>query len=337
MVLVLVGLLCQEGGAAMAVTIFPLVGAVGAAALRVGLSAVVLVALVRPSLRGHARGDWTVLLGYGASLAAMNVCFYLTLTRLDLGTAVTIEVLGPLALSVAVARRWSSVAWALLALSGVALLGAGPHRLDGVGVLLALAAAGSWALYIVLAARIAVRFPGLSGLTLGMLVAAVIVVPLAAIVSGPALLHGDVLLLGLVVALLSSALPYGLELVALRHLPASSFSVLVSLAPVNAALVGFLVLGQGLTATAAVGIALVAIASAGALRTPRPRTATSTGPAQRPDPERGPSPAPGPGAASAPPIAPPPAPGTGLLVAAASEQDRAECTAASPPEHPLSG
>lgn len=267
--LVLVGLLCQEGGAAVAVMIFPLVGAVGAAALRIGLSAAVLVALVRPPLRGHGRAGWTAVLGYGVALAAMNVCFYLALTRLDLGTAVTIEVLGPLALSVAVARRWSSVAWALLALAGVALLGAGPHRIDGIGVAFALTAAGAWALYIVLAARVAVLFPDLTGLTLGMLVASAVVVPLAAVVSGPALLHVDVLLLGLVVAVLSSALPYGFELIALRHLPASSFSVLVALAPVSAALAGFLVLDQGLTPASGVGIALVVVAAAGALRAPR--------------------------------------------------------------------
>lgn len=265
--LVVLGLICQEAGAGIAVTLFPQTGPIGMVALRLAFSAVILLLVFRPRLRGRTAADWRTVIALGLVLATMNLVFYLSLARIPLGAAVTIEYLGPLVLSVVVSRRVSAWLWAVLALAGVALLGRGGFdHLDPVGVLFALCAAVMWATYILLLARTGSRFDRLDGLAIGMTVGAVAIIPFAALNAGPALFHPQVLLLGLAVAVLSSAVPYGLEMLALRRLPAATFSILLSIAPALAALAGLLILQQPLTILDAVAILLVIVASMGAVR-----------------------------------------------------------------------
>lgn len=272
--LVVVGLICQEVGASVAVTLFPQVGALGIVAMRLAFSAVILLLVARPRMLSLTRGAWRGVLVYGVVLALMNALFYLALERLALGVTVTIEVLGPLVLSVVAARRASAWLWAALAFAGVvALAGGGWDRLDPLGVLFAAGAAASWALYIVSAARVGRDVPRLGGLALAMAIGAVLALPLGIATNGVALLRPEVLALGAAVAVLSSTIPYALELVALRRLAASAFAILMSLAPATAALAGWVLLGQQLTALEVLGIALVVVASMGAVRSARPTPA----------------------------------------------------------------
>ena len=264
--LVVAGLLCQELGAAIAVLVFPEVGPLGMVMLRLVFSALILCAIARPRLRGHSRAAWRAVAGFGTVLACMNGTFYLALERLDLGVTVTIEVLGPLVLSVVLARRASAWLWAGLALAGVVALGAGGwEKLDPIGVGFALLAAVSWAGYIRGSAAVGRAFAGIDGLALAMAVGAVIALPFGVIDAGSALLHPGLVGLGAAVAVLSSTIPYAAELAALRRLSESAFGILMSLGPATAATAGFLLLGQHLRWLEVIGIALVVIASAGAV------------------------------------------------------------------------
>ncbi|WP_431804763.1 EamA family transporter [Microbacterium sp. bgisy203] len=265
--LVVAGLACQEVGASVAVLLFDRVGPLGMVMLRLLFSALVLMLIARPALRGHSRRDWAAVVQFGLVLAVMNGLFYLALERLLLGVTVTIEVLGPLALSIIAGRRASSWLWAGLALAGVvALAGGGWDRLDALGVVFALGAAAAWAYYILSSARVGAAFPKLDGLALAMTIGALVSLPFGIVQAQGALLRIDILALGAAVAILSSTLPYAFELVALRRLPASAFAILMSLAPAVAALAGFVLLGQHLAALEIVGIALVIAASIGAVR-----------------------------------------------------------------------
>ncbi|MCI9858310.1 EamA family transporter [Microbacterium proteolyticum] len=264
--LVLVGLACQEVGASFAVMLFPETGPLGIVMLRLVFSALLLLLIARPSLRGHTGYAWRSVVGFGVVLASMNGLFYLALARLPLGVTVTIEVLGPLTLSILTATGIARWLWAGLALAGVVALGAGGwERLDLLGVVFALGAAVSWALYILASARVGREFPRLDGLALAMTVGAVIALPFGIWQAGPALLRVDLLALGAAVALLSSTIPYALELVALRRLPASAFAILMSLGPATASIAGFLLLGQHLSWLEIAGIGLVIAASIGAV------------------------------------------------------------------------
>ncbi|MFV0319341.1 MAG: EamA family transporter [Microbacterium sp.] len=264
---VVLGLVCQEVGAAIATTLFPNAGPLGMVMLRLVFSAALLLIIARPALRGHHRSSWTAVVGFGLVLAVMNGFFYLALERLPLGVTVTIEVLGPLTLSIIVRRRASAWLWALLALTGAAALaGGGWDRLDPIGVLYALAAAASWAFYILASARVGRAFPRLDGLALAMTVGALVSLPFGIMDAGAALLDPMIIGLGAAVAVLSSTIPYALELLALRRLQASAFAVLMSLGPATAALAGFVLLGQHLSWLEIVGIALVVLASMGAVR-----------------------------------------------------------------------
>ncbi|MCM3613996.1 EamA family transporter [Microbacterium enclense] len=264
--LVLVGLACQEVGASFAVMLFPETGPLGIVMLRLVFSALLLLLIARPRLRGHTAVAWRSVIGFGVVLASMNGLFYLALARLPLGVTVTIEVLGPLTLSILTATGLARWLWAGLALAGVVALGAGGwDRLDLLGVVFALGAAVSWALYILASARVGREFPRLDGLALAMAVGAVIVLPFGVWQAGSALLRVDILALGAAVALLSSTIPYALELVALRRLPASAFAILMSLGPATASVAGFLLLGQHLSWLEIAGIALVIAASIGAV------------------------------------------------------------------------
>ena len=265
--LVVTGLACQEVGASLAVLLFPQVGPLGMVMLRLAFSAVILLLIARPSLRGHSRSGWTAVVALGLVLAVMNGLFYLALERLPLGVTVTIEVLGPLVLSIVAARRVSAWVWAAVAFAGVLALGGGGwERLDPLGVLFALGAAASWAFYILASARVGREFPKLDGLALAMTVGALVSLPFGLVSAGSALLQPQLLALGAAVAVLSSTIPYAFELVALRRLAASAFAILMSLAPATAALAGWLLLGQELAGLEILGIALVIAASIGAVR-----------------------------------------------------------------------
>ncbi|WP_330297082.1 EamA family transporter [Streptomyces sp. NBC_00503] len=257
-------------GAALAVMIMPRAGAAGVVTLRLAAAALVLLLVCRPKVRGYSRSDWTTVWWFGVTMAGMNGLFYQAIDRIPLGPAVTLEVLGPLVLSVVVSRRLMNLLWAGLALAGVVLLsthgGGGFGGLDPLGAAYALGAGGMWAAYIVFSARTGRRFPQADGLALAMAVAAVLSLPLGVIEAGSALLLPSTLALGLGVAVLSSVLPYTLELLALRRLPAPTFAILMSLEPAIAATAGFLVLNQALSALDAAAIALVIAASMGAVR-----------------------------------------------------------------------
>ncbi len=264
--LVVAGMIGQELGAAIAVRVFPETGPLGMVMLRLVFSAVLLLAIARPRLSGRTRRDWAAVLAFGVVLAAMNSLFYLAIERLALGVAVTIEVLGPLVLSIVASRRASAWLWAVLALGGVVALGGGGwESLDPLGVVFALAAALTWALYILASARVGRTFERIDGLALAMAVGAVLSLPLGVATAGSALVRVDVLALGAAVAVLSSALPYALELIALRRISASVFGILMSASPAIAALVGLAVLGQQLSWLQVAGIVLVIGASAGAV------------------------------------------------------------------------
>ncbi|MFF3845839.1 DMT family transporter [Streptomyces sp. NPDC002328] len=277
--LVLAGGVSVQFGGALAVTLMPRAGALGVVALRLLVAAVVLLVVCRPRLRGHSRADWGTVVVFGVTMAAMNGLFYQAVARIPLGPAVTLEVLGPLALSVLASRRAVNLIWAGLALAGVFLLGGGGFGgLDPLGVAFALGAGAMWAAYIVFSARTGRRFPQADGLALAMAVGALLFVPLGLIESGTKLLDPVTLGLGAAVALLSSVLPYTLELLALRKLPAATFAILMSLEPALAAAAGFLILDQALTTTEAAAIALVIAASMGAVRTQVGRGKVKTAP-----------------------------------------------------------
>ncbi|WP_327239948.1 EamA family transporter [Streptomyces sp. NBC_01318] len=265
--LVVAGGLSVQFGSAVAALLMPRAGALGVVTLRLVVAAVVLLVVCRPKLRGHSRADWGTVVAFGVAMGTMNMLFYQALDRIPLGAAVTLEVLGPLALSVIASRRLINFVWAGLALGGVFLLGGGGFdRLDPLGAAFALGAGAMWATYIVFSARTGRRFPQADGLALAMVVAAVLSLPLGILESGAKLAVPSTLAMGAAVALMSSVLPYTLELMALRRLPAHTFAVLMSLEPAIAATAGFLILDQALTATDALAIALVIGASMGAVR-----------------------------------------------------------------------
>jgi inner membrane transporter RhtA len=258
--LVLVAAVSPQLGAALAVTLFDELGPAGAAFLRLAIAAIVLWAIWRPRLAGDLR-----LAGaFGVALGLMNWSFYEAISRIPLGVAVTIEFAGPLLVAVIGSRRPLDVVWVALAGVGIiVLVDPGGGSMDPAGVAFALAAAACWMAYIYLSKRTGAAFPGGSGLAIAMAVGALIVLPAGVIQAGGALVEPDLLGSALVVALLSSVLPYSLELEALRRLPESVFGVLMSLDPAVAALVGFVALDQDLGAREVLAIAMVVVASAG--------------------------------------------------------------------------
>ena len=254
-------------GAAFAKTIFDEIGPGGTVFLRTLFAALVLCAIWRPRISGHSRRDIVLILLFGASLAGMNGLFYASLDRIPLGVAVTFEFVGPLSVAVFGSRRRLDLVWVALAAAGILLLSDfGGTDLDGLGVALALAAGAFWAAYILLAARVGQAFPGGDGLALAMAVGVLPLAPVGIAEGGSDLLVPWILAVGFAVAMLSSAVPYTLELEALRRLPAGVFGVLMSLEPALAATAGFIVLGEDLAAREVVAILLVVAASAGAAR-----------------------------------------------------------------------
>lgn len=267
---VLAGIVSVQIGAAMAKGLFATVGSTGSVALRIFFAAVILLVVWRPSLR-LSRRAWAVVATYGLVLGAMNLSFYLALAQLPLGVAVTITFLGPLAVAIGGSRGWLDALWALLAACGVVLLAEGgsgdPHFL---GILLALVAAACWASYILLSAALGRHTTDGGGLALGMVLATLVVAPIGIAEAGAALLEPWVLLVGFGVALLSSVIPYSLELEALRRMPPKLFGVLMSLEPAVASLVGLILLGEILGVSQWIAVLMVVAASVGATKTSGP-------------------------------------------------------------------
>jgi inner membrane transporter RhtA len=264
--LVLGSVVSVQVGAAVAKGLFPAVGAAGAVLLRLTVAATVLAVVTRPRLSRISRSALLPAVAFGGVIGVMNLTFYLSLTRLPLGPAVTFEFMGPLLLAVVRSRRPSDIAWAAVAGLGVVAVawtrGGAAESLDPVGVLLALGAGALWAGYIVLSKRVGRSLPGLTGLSIALVVAAVLIAPVGLVTAGSALVSPQTLAMGLAVGLLSAAVPWALEMHALRRLPARRFSVMQSLQPVAAAVVGFVVLGEALSHDQVAGIAMVCLASA---------------------------------------------------------------------------
>jgi inner membrane transporter RhtA len=295
-VLVLTGVVCVQVGAGLAARLFSQVSPAAVTGLRLWAAALLLAVLGARGLRREITGlvrrrawaDAAVVVAFGLTLAVMNYCIYQAFARIPLGVAVTVEFLGPLAVAVAATRRALDLAWVALAAAGVALLSqaggpeaaahpvlshtagapalAGPTvgGLDLAGLLFALAAAASWAIYILLSAATGRRFPGSSGLTVAMIVAALAVTPTGLLAGGRSLLRPEVLATGAAIGLLSSIIPYSLELETLRRVPPKVFGIWMSLEPAIAALVGLVMLSQSLSLLEWAAIGCVTVASAGA-------------------------------------------------------------------------
>jgi len=292
--LVAAGAVSVQFGGAVAITLFDRVGAGGAVMLRLVVAAVILVlgtvlARVAQRWRGHravaarhSRADLAVAAGFGVALAAMNLSFYEAIARIPLGPAVSIELLGPLTLAAVSSRRRTDYAWVAFALAGVATLGLGENRDEPIiwpGVLFALAAGACWAAYILLSSQAGRRFARADGLAVAMVVGAVLVAPFGVAAAGSQLLASDVLWRGAAIAGLSSALPYTLELLALRRITPATFGVLMSLEPAIASVAGLVVIGQVLSGWQWLGLAAVVVACAGVtVFTPSRSPASPSGP-----------------------------------------------------------
>lgn len=268
--LVFAAVLSVQLGSAIAKHLFASIGPGGSAFLRLAFGALLLLALLRPRLRGYDPAAYRAAILFGLAVAAMNFSFYSALARIPLGVAVTLEFVGPLGVAVAGSRRALDLLWIGLAAAGIILLTPwGGLRLDPAGVLFALLAGSFWAAYILLSARVGRAFPGAAGLAIALLTGALALAPVATLVAGRRLLTPLPLLLGAGVGVLSSLIPYSAEMEALRHLPTRVFGVLMSTEPAVGTLVGFVLLGQSVNARALLAVALVSIASAGASETSR--------------------------------------------------------------------
>ncbi|HSK57132.1 MAG TPA: EamA family transporter [Jiangellales bacterium] len=265
--LVLAGILSVQFGAAVSKGLFDEIPPVGMVFLRLVTSSLILLALARPRLGGRTLQNWRPVLALGFALGAMNWAFYESIARIPLGVAVTIEFAGPLSVAAFGSRRPRDLVWVGLAALGIAMFGAGPTKVDAVGFGLALLAGGCWALYIVSTAATGRRWPGVEGLAVATTIATLAIAPFAVVTAGGRLLEPRLLALGALVGLLSSVIPYSLEMVALRRLPQRVFGILMSLEPAAAALVAAILLSEWLTPLQLLAVACVTAASVGAART----------------------------------------------------------------------
>jgi inner membrane transporter RhtA len=267
--LVLGGATSIQFGAALAATLFDDLGPAGTSLLRLGFAAVILLVAWRPRPRAYTAAELRLAAAFGLTLGAMNFTFYEALDRIPLGVAVTIEFAGPLGIAVALSRRRLDLVWAALAALGIVLLARpGGGGISAVGLMFVLLAAAFWAAYILINQRAGGVFTGGRGLAMASVVAALVPLGPGIVGGGSQLLDPGLVAIGAAVALMSSVIPYSLEVEALRRIPANVFGVLMSLEPAIAALAGFVVLGQGLGARQLVAIALVIVASVGVTRTP---------------------------------------------------------------------
>ncbi|RRD51219.1 DMT family transporter [Arachnia propionica] len=265
-VLVLAAIVSVQLGSSLAKGLFTAAPPLVAAWLRVTGAALLLGVIVRPRLTGRTPAQWRLVIAHAVCLTGMNAVFYEAIRRIPVGMAVTFEFLGPLLVAILTTRRRSDWLWALLAAVGVAMLGFSPEPLDPVGVVFALTAGGCWALYIMLTPRLAEQWEGFTGLATGMALGTVLLGPLAVLATpgfGPWYVHPSVWVMGLGLGLLSSALPYGLELRALERMPRSTFGILMALEPAAAALVAWGWLGESLGWHELAAMTMVIAASVG--------------------------------------------------------------------------
>ncbi len=269
-----VAMVSYQCGASLAKHLFPHVGAQGATAYRLGLSALILILWRRPWRRMDQWKDWRAIWGYGLSLGAMNLVFYMSLRTIPLGIAVALEFTGPLTLALVGSRRLLDFVWIALVIAGLLLLlplRGQAQGLDPVGVMYALAAGVGWALYIVMGQKAGAGF-GADAVTLGTSIGALLVIPFGVAHAGTALLSPELLPYAIGVAFLSSALPYSLEMMALTRLPARTFSTLLSLEPAIAAMAGVILLSEHLTAVQWMAIVAIIVAAAGTAMSSRSKS-----------------------------------------------------------------
>ena len=268
-----------QAGASIAKGLFAAVGAQGAAALRLAFGTLMLVAVFRPWRTRPSPAAWRPIIVYGVALGVMNLLFYTALATVPLGLAVALEFTGPLAVAMMASKRPIDFLWIALAVAGLALIlrptGASAGGLDPIGVACALGAGVCWALYIIFGQKAGGEH-GMQTTALGMVIAAVIVIPIGAAHAGAALLSPPVLMTGAMVGLLGTALPYALEMIALTRLPTRTFGTLMSLEPAVGALAGLVMLRQVLSLTQWLAIAAVVVASVGATATIRSKTPVVT-------------------------------------------------------------
>ncbi|UBU09745.1 EamA family transporter [Nonomuraea gerenzanensis] len=269
--LVLLGILSVQLGAGFAKELFATLPPSAVVFLRIAAGALIMGAVARPRLRGMSWRDWAVGAGFGLTLAVMNLTFYEALARLPMGIAVAIEFLGPLGVAVAASRRRIDLVWVGLAAMGVVLLAPWGESatVSWAGIGFAMVAGACWAAYILLSAAAGQRFPGTTGLSFAMIVSAVVILPIGVTTGGADLLQPELLLIGLGVGLLSSVIPYSLELQALRRMPKHVFGILMSLEPAVAALIGVLLLSEILHVQQWAAIVCIVAASLGSTRTRR--------------------------------------------------------------------
>lgn len=267
---VLMAIISVQSGAAIAKSLFPTIGAPGTASLRIGISAIILLAVYRPNLRKITLDQWKFVLPYGLCLGAMNLVFYFAIERIPIGLAVTLEFIGPLMVAVLGSKRIVDFLWVLLAAAGIILIA--PWTTNGVDILgasLALLAGAFWAAYIVLGGKISAIMKGGDAVATGMLFAALLVVPFGIFGEGLNNLTPHLLCMGIALALLSSAIPFTLEMKALGQLPARTFSILMSLEPAAASICAFIFLQEYLSFNEILAVAFVVTASAGSTITSR--------------------------------------------------------------------
>ena len=271
---ILIAMISIQSGASLAKSLFPLVGAPGVTALRLALGTLILVVIFKPWRLRFAPEQRLPLLLYGLSLGAMNYLFYLSIQRIPLGVAVALEFTGPLAVALFGSRRPLDFVWVALAVLGLWFLlplGQSVSQIDPVGALLALGAGACWAVYILTGQR-AGEEHGPATVAMGSLIAAVVFVPMGMIQASDTLFQWGLLLPGLAVAILSTALPYSLEMVALTRMPSKTFGTLMSMEPALAALSGMVFLGETLTVTQTLALGAIILASMGSTLTMRRET-----------------------------------------------------------------
>jgi inner membrane transporter RhtA len=263
--MVIAAVVSVQFGSALATTLFDEVGPAGAVLYRLFFAALLLLAIWRPRPMEHGRDGLVLAIAFGVTLAGMNLCFYEALDRIDLGIAVTFEFAGPLLVGVLGSRRPRDLVWVAFAALGVLLLTRPSGSASAAGIGFALLAGAFWAAYILLSARIGRVFPGGRGLALAMGIAAVLMIAPGTAAAGGDLIDPGAAAVGAAAGVLSSVIPYSLELEALRRIAVGTFGVLMSMEPAVAAVIGFVALGQGLATFDVIGIALVVVASAGVL------------------------------------------------------------------------
>lgn len=265
--LVIAAIISVQVGAAFAKSLFGLADPTGIAWLRMAVAAAIFWVIARPRLLGRSAHQWRVVLGYGIALAVMNWSIYQSFARIPIGLAVTIEFLGPLGVALVGSRRARDYLWVVLAGIGVALLGVFPSTADWVGIGYALLAAAAWAGYIVASGPTGAAWEGITGVSVGTMVGALVFLVPGLLLGGMDLWQPRVLWLAAIVGVLSSVIPYGLEMVARRRIKAGVFGILMSLEPAAAALAAWLVIGERLGLVEIVAMVCVIVASIGATRT----------------------------------------------------------------------